>query len=475
MRKVNLLALRAAVALDAIFQWKPAWLRPSVMVPVLAAVFLVCTVSMLHRTVTERVEHAPSITARGDEVLENVGPVLPQKKVFDPEMKAHHPRLYRMVHMGDSAGYLAIARIFSEGDFSCSYVVHAPHRQPLYPLLLAIPQWLTGFDPFWFGWVNVLAGVVLLLLFYQSSLSAHRNVLIAACAALFCLTNGFLMEEITGRIMTEPLFVLFCVGAIHCFLQYVEHRRRLSLLGAFGLLALSYLTRPNGLFLMGAMTVAICLGVCVGGAGWASRFGRARRTAVDLALAFALFAVIAFPSWLPRLVYLHNPISHGYLGNFMWVDTYAQGHTGLAYQSFHFADYVRTHSWGDFLARWGHGLSGVFGEVPGEMEGVPFLFLLAAVGAIAAVVRRHRAYCLLLVFFMVEMLPLIWTNLSNPNDRVPYSAMVPFELFFAVFALQTVADWAARVKARRNGSPEGVALPENPQGIQGKPRLGHFA
>jgi hypothetical protein len=425
------------------------------MLPLLAGLFLVCAVAMLHRTVTERVEHAASVVAGGDDAQESIDSGKSKKKVSDPEMNAHQPRLYRMLHMGDSDSYLSIARTFAKGDFSGSYVICTPHRQPLYPLLLAIPQRLTGPSPFWFGWVNVLAGLATLLFIYQSSWATYRNGLIAACAGVFCLTNSFLMDEVSGRIMTEPLFILFCVGAIHGFLQYIEHRRRRNLLAAFGFLALSYLTRPNGLLLMGAMGAAVCLGE---GVGWlrspadrASKFRRVRRTALDLALALAVFVVIASPSWVPRWVYLHNPTTHGYLGNFMWVDTYKPGHTGLPYQSFHFADYARSHSLTDALGRWGHGVISVFGTVPAQEEDVPVLFLLAVGGMVAACVRRNRAYGLLFVFFMIEMLPLVWTKPANPNTRVPYSAMFPFELFFAVFALQTVAAWAARVKAEYPG------------------------
>ena len=445
--------IRPATFLDGIFQRKHPLLRPRVMLPLLAMIFLACTVTMLHRTVTERVEHPSSALAKGEEAKENSESGEQKKKALDPEMAAHQPRLFRMVHLGDSGSYLSISRIFAKGDFSGSYVLRTPHRQPLYPLLLAIPQRITGNAPFWLGMVNVLAGVATLLLLYQSSLKAHRNAVIAACAGLFCLTNKFLVDEVSGRIMTEPLFILFCVGAIHCFLKYIEHRRRRDLLVAFGFLALSYLTRPNGMLLMGAMGAAICLGE---GIDWltspanrAAKFQRARQTSADLALAFFLFAIIATPSWLPRLVYLHNPITHGYLNNYMWVDTYQQGHTGLPYQSFYFADYARTHSLADFLGRWGHGLTSVFLIVPAKEEGVPVLYLLAVGGAVAAIRRRNRAYGLLLVFFGIEMLPLIWTKLSNPNTRVPYSAMLPFELFFAAYALRTAATWAAQAKERR--------------------------
>ncbi len=449
--------LRTATILDDIFQRKPTLLRPRVMMLLLASFFLVCATGMLYHNVTERVEPSHSVKAREKGAKTEAKPGTPGSRGGSRDQEEHSPHLYGMLRGGDSASYLAIARSFAQGDFSCSYVARRPHRQPLYPLLLAVPQWMTGGSIFWLGSVNVLAGLAILLLLYQSSLQRHRNGVIAACLCLLIFTNRFLMDEVTAQIMTEPVFILFCMGAIHYFLQYATHRRRQALLAASACLSLSYLTRPNGIVLMAAMAATICLAEGADflrspAASRPTRFRRLQRTSADLGMAAVLFAVIALPSWLPRWYYLHNPVTHGYLNNFMWVDTYQQGHTGLPYVSFHFADYARTHSFTDFLGRWGYGLFHVLLRTPVGQEIVPLLYLLAVGGVYVAIVRRKRTYCLLIAFCLIQMLPLIWTKLSNPNDRVPYSALLPFEFFFAGFALRTAATWAARKRQMVRGA-----------------------
>jgi len=58
----------------------------------------------------------------------------------------------------DSAHYIQIAGFFAQGDFSMSYVERRPHRQPLYPLLLAPAVKLGENNPFWLGAVNIWIG-----------------------------------------------------------------------------------------------------------------------------------------------------------------------------------------------------------------------------------------------------------------------------------------------------------------------------
>ena len=56
----------------------------------------------------------------------------------------------------DSVHYVDIARDFSSGDFSMKYVKERPHRQPLYPALLAIAMKLGNGNRFMLGAVNIL-------------------------------------------------------------------------------------------------------------------------------------------------------------------------------------------------------------------------------------------------------------------------------------------------------------------------------
>lgn len=342
----------------------------------------------------------------------------------------------------DSQHYIQIAHLFAQGDFSMSYVKGRPHRQPLYPLLLAPAVKLGGGTPFWMGSVNIWIGLLTIALIYFGILKVYSSTIIAAVIGLLYTTNRMIIEEVSGRIMTEPLHVLFVIMAIFCFIDYATSSRRLSLFAAAACVGMDYLTRPNGMILMIAMMAALFLHEVLSGQLGTGQPGERLPKFIKFvekySIAVGIFLLISTPSWIPRLFYLHHPFSHGYLSNYMWVDTYEQAHTGASYASFTWHDYVATHNFGDFLKRWLHGFVETF-SLPARRESrFPVLFYLAIVGFIAACFQRNRIYLALAAFFLIQMLPLIWTTLSNPTDRVPYAAMLPFEFFFAAFALEAL-------------------------------------
>ena len=286
------------------------------------------------------------------------------------------------------------------------------------------------------------------LVLYFGILKLFSSPLIAAAATVFYATNKLIVEEVTGRMMTEPLHILLVLLVIFSFVSYTASRRPAMLAAAAGLAGLDYLARPNGLFLMLSMMAVLFIEECSN-----RRHGPVSRTRalpgclIKFLVAALIFLVITTPSWLPRLHYLHQPFAHGYLSNFMWVDTYAEAHTGEAFSSFTWRDYVAKHNATDFLLRWGHGFLETF-SLPFRNERIfgirfPLLYLLAAAGVAVSVFTRNRTYLTLAAFFLLQMLPLIWTTLSNPTDRVPYASLFPFELVFAAFALDFLRRLAA--------------------------------
>jgi len=396
IRRLSALANRA-------FQARPLVLRPAVFAPLVALVFLAGNFWQLHQA---------------------VGDAKRLKKLTSE----------------DSAHYIQIAGAFAQGDLSMSYVERRPHRQPLYPLLLAPAVRLSGGNPFWLGSVNIVIGTATLLVLYFGVLKLFSSPLIAAVTAGFYATNKLIVDEVTGRMMTEPLHILLVLLVIFSLLSYVTSRRPALLAAAAGLAGLDYLARPNGLFLMLSMAAVLFIEEASSRPpGSGSRLRRLPGCALKYLAAALIFSAVTTPSWLPRLHYLDQPFSHGYLSNFLWVDTYAEAHTGEAFSSFTWRDYAARHNAADFALRWAHGLLETV-SLPFRNERIfgirlPLLYLLAASGLAVAAVTRNRTYLTLAAFLLVQMLPLIWTTLSNPTDRVPYASLFPFELVFAAFAL----------------------------------------
>jgi phage tail protein X len=339
---------------------------------------------------------------------------------------------------GDAKAYLAVARDFAAGDWSMDYVRGRPHRQPLYPAAL-VPVLRGGEDFFRLALVNLGIATAGFLVVYAGALVLSRRRVVAAGVGLLYLGNGFLFDQVTAHFMTEPLHITLMGGVIFAFLAFLRDNRAWQLLVTAALVGLDYLTRPNGLFVMLAMAGALGLRDA-----WrvfrmpaAARWGCAGRMIGLYAAAALVFVIVTIPTWVPRERIFGNPIHHGYLTNYLWVDTYEQGHSD---GTFTWRDYARTHTVGDAVRRAVGGIWNVGASIPFRMElRFPALFLLGLGGFLLALGRGPASFRVLAVFGLVQLLPLMWTNVSNPNDRVPYASTMPLELAFAglmIFALE---------------------------------------
>lgn len=362
----------------------------------------------------------------------------------------HDPvRAARLVS-ADTQHYLAIARTLSQGDFSMSYVLERAHRQPLYPLLLAPVIALAGENLFLLASVSVVIstlaiGVAYLLL---SRCFGHRPT--ALLVATILAANQFLIDYSTRRLLTEPLHILLMLGVIYGFIQYLRVREDRWLVLTLVSAGLDYVARPNGLFVavsaLGVVGLADLLRLRR--QETEPRLVAVRKLARRYALAVGLFVLVTIPSWLPRTTYHGSPLYHGYLPNFMWADTYEEAHRAENFPRYSLRTYAATHTLGDVAERWAIGFTRVFTSGPVSQEHTPVLYTLAVVGSLLALVVGPVELRYLFLFYMIQMLPLIWTNLSHPTPRVPYAATLPFEVIYAGCSLA----WAVeQAKRRRQG------------------------
>ncbi|CAN5604536.1 hypothetical protein BH09VER1_BH09VER1_21000 [soil metagenome] len=377
---------------------------------------------------------------------------------------------------GDAGHYLSIADDFSKGNYSMNYVKNWPHRQPLYPALLATIYWSEGRDVlhrkieleqkelkekkesqaigqqqegdlWWLALVNVVLGALGFVVTYLGMVLLFPQRWIAAAVGLLYMGNSFLGAQITRHLLTEPLHILLMMLVILSFYAFLKNGRAWTLYLAVLAGGLDYLARPNGL-----LVTASFFGALVCGDLWLIV---TRRNEIDAGIILRrvglyagcvlLFAVVTMPSWVPRQRIFGNPIYAGYLNNYLWVDTYKEGHVGENGPRYHLKDYLATHSAGDFVMRWGKGIWNVVFDIPWRTEDrKPVLYLCAWGGVLLAAFRGPPACRIILLFGVVQLLPLIWTNMSNPNLRVPYASTLPFELFFAAVFFAWLAGEEAR-------------------------------
>ena len=338
----------------------------------------------------------------------------------------------------DAQHYIAIGRTLASGDFSMNYVKGRPYRQPLYPTLLSVVIRFAGENVFLLGMVNVTLGLGIIWLVYFSSLKFFANNAIACFIGVLAVINRFLYQRVSLSLGTEPLFILLLFLVLLWFGSYISRGKPRHLILASIAAGFAYLTRPNGLFILPAI---------IGLAGFYDVFRRIRnapshcrlraigRLATLYASCAALFLIITLPSTLPRWRIWGNPIEHGMIENFMWVDDYNVGKQSIRYT---WRDYVTTHTPGDFVRRWLWGFWAIYVRVPLWEEVWAILYLIAVPGAIIAALRPQEPYRYLLLLAFILLLPLVWTYVANPTGRIPYTVMFPFEFIFAGLALDSL-------------------------------------
>jgi len=360
------------------------------------------------------------------------------------QMDAHAAAGKETLVSTDSQQYLGFAQRFLKGNFSMDYIRDVPHRQPLYPFALAVATKIGNGNLFLLGEVNVVAMTFVIGSVYFGVLRFYRSPSVAAISA-FCVASNRFMWRIAGeRILTEPLFVLFLVWVIIAFLHYLRERKAVWLLLGSAFTGFAYLTRPSAIFVAAASFGVLFLAEILMPSRWGEQHpsftGKVLRLLPNYLSAVLLLIVITIPSWLPRLIYFRDPLYTGYLTNFLWVDTYHLAHDfGERAPSYNWHYYAASHNLLDVGYRLIYGFCNVCIILPIGAEKLPVMFLLSLAGMWTAIKKGPREFRFLLLFFFIQLLPFIWTNMPNPNTRVPYGSTFPFEPFFAACFLALFA------------------------------------
>jgi len=353
-----------------------------------------------------------------------------------------HPEQVARFLYADSLHYLEMAEAFAEGHFNTKYVPVRPHRQPLYPALLAIAVLAGGGrDLFLLGMVNVLIGLGTIWLIFLLVSRLCSSPMVGALIALVYSRNDFVFDYITDRIMTETLYTFCSFAALALALLFVERGRARCLYLASFAVGLAYLTRPNGFFLMAAIwgvLLSFEILALARGRGWRHLDLRGLRgIAVRFGLAGLIFVATTVPSWAPRLVYFRKPLYHGSSSNAMWLDSWEEVRATKNEQiepSYYFA----THGLSDVVDRFLYGFEAVYLKAPWHYS--PKIHLLAAAGLLAALWRRRRRDLALVAILVLTLLPITWTSLPMPYTRIAYGAQIPFVLLLSATLLESARD-----------------------------------
>jgi hypothetical protein len=362
-----------------------------------------------------------------------------------------HPEKVARFLQADSLHYLEMAEAFAEGELTEKYVRVRPHRQPLYPAVLAIAVRAGGGrDLFLLGMVNVVIGLGTIWLIFLLVSKLFSSPMIGALSALLYARNDFVLDYITDRIMTEPLYALCSFAALALALLFAERGRAWALYLASFAAGLTYLTRPNGLFLMVALWTVLLASEILSLArdqGWRHPDReRLRGIALRFGVAGLLFVATTVPGWAPRLAYYGDPFYYGgVLTNTMWTDSWEELRAGKDHLLGP-SDYFASHGLEDVAERLLYGFEFVYLRAPQELT--PKIHLLAAAGLLVAVVRRRRRDLILVAIMLITLLPITWTSLSTPFHRIAYGAEIAFIVLFSAILLELGRDLCARAIPR---------------------------
>jgi len=358
-----------------------------------------------------------------------------------------HPDQVADFMYADSMHYLEMAEAFAEGEFTRCYVRIRPHRQPLYPALLAIAVRTGGErNLFFLGMVNVLIGLATIWLIFILASQVFSSPMVGALTALLYSRNDFVFDYITDRMMTEPLYTLCSFVTLALALLYMKRGKARSLYLASLAGGLAYLTRPNGFFLMAALWGVLLASELLllardRGQGHPDRRGL-RGIARRFGLAGLIFVATTVPSWAPRFAYYGNPLHHGVVSNAMWVDTWEELRANME-KPLGPSHYFASHGFSDVVDRFLFGFETVYVTAPRHYT--PRIHLLAAAGLLVAALRRRRRDLVLVATAFLTLLPITWTSLPMPFTRIAYGAQLAFILLFSAILLESVRDLWVRV------------------------------
>lgn len=302
----------------------------------------------------------------------------------------------------DGVAYIGVAQDWLTG------IGFHPNWPPLYPWFVSLLMRL-GIEPELCGQlISCLFGVgtVGLVYFITRSISTPR---IAQTAMIFSVFHPYLVRY-SSEVLADSLFMFLLTAVVFCGWLLIHNKRLVFALLTGFLVSLSYLTKPEGLFLL----VIISL--------WHRRWRQ-------VLCMWIVFVIISFP-------YIY--VIHEKTGEWMIsqkqniVFSVALQEEGLASEFLNISpwEYARENP-GAFFLKVGRGLLTLFGRIPDAYHPVLFLFLI--IGLVAGV--SDKRFLFYLITFLVPFF--IGYAIFHPGRRY-LVGWVPLTLFLSAYGVRNL-------------------------------------
>ncbi len=185
----------------------------------------------------------------------------------------------------DATNYITIARNINQGLGITQNGILVTHWPPLYPIILAIAELLTGLDVMQLGiGVQSLMLIVLAIYYFKSCQLLKINFQLQA---LWVITL-FVSQPMTINYMywSELPFTMFCTISFYTFIKHLETKNKNLLVQTGVFVGLAVITRYAGLFLLPAYVLILML-----------QSGKVK-TSLSAALRLVLPAILILAVWL---------------------------------------------------------------------------------------------------------------------------------------------------------------------------------
>ncbi len=353
--------------------------------------------------------------------------------VFHLHVHIDDPELHERFTTSDSLHYLNGAKEVLNSFFPFEYIKNYPHREILYPSVVAIPLYFFGENFIALGAVSIVFFCVAAVITFFAVKELYSDSIAALFSSGLILFNRFSIFNSTYQLLTEGMFIACLAAVFYFFLSYFRKLQYRYLVYMAAGCGIAQIIRPNGFFVFGVLVFCILVDALLSKER-VTRPGekRHRRLMGVLAACCLLFVVLSAASWAPRVYFFNNPLYHGYLPNFLWADTYDQAHNYKSVYSFQ--DYARNHEFEHVVTRIVVGLEKSFLDYPLDYMGW-HVWLAMVLGLVIAVWKKRRDILMFTAAYVLAMAPIVWTVCSNPTPRIGFSLSLPFSAYLGGYAL----------------------------------------
>ncbi len=156
----------------------------------------------------------------------------------------------------DGSRYLRMARLLGEGRFGEALGVY-PQNPPLYPLLIAMGDAVTGSDLFAASFFSVVLGGLAVLPLHAMVRAAWGERVADVTALLYLFLPS--VATIHGEVMLEGTFMFFFFSSMSLAWSALERKSWEQALLAGACATLAWLARPEGMYLPALLILAVLL------------------------------------------------------------------------------------------------------------------------------------------------------------------------------------------------------------------------